>query len=354
MNFSKTLIKWYLQNKRDLPWRNTDNPYPIWLSEIMLQQTQVVTVMDYYAKFLQRFPTVDALARAPLDDVLALWAGLGYYSRARNLHHCAQQVVHEFAGEFPRTPALLMTLKGIGASTAAAIAVFAYGHPAAILDGNVKRILSRYFRIADAPSAATDKILWAHAERELISKDDAQHIQLSHASALRSYTQGLMDLGATLCTRSKPQCHICPLHDGCGAREHNLTQKIPAAKARTAVKDVHIELYIYRHNHELWLEKRPKQGIWASLFSFPEHDGLSDAAASPITLPYITHRLTHRQLYLQPQVFDIDATAARTLEERANTEHPHGALWLSLDTLSQVGLPKPIAALAHALLSMPE
>lgn len=355
MTLAQHIITWqHSHGRHDLPWQNTTDAYRIWLSEIMLQQTQVVTVMDYYAKFLARFPSVHALARAPLDDVLALWAGLGYYSRARNLHHCAQQVVNEFGGEFPRTPAQLMTLKGIGASTAAAIAVFAFGHPAAILDGNVKRILSRYFCITDAPSAATDKILWAHAERELISKDDAEHIQLSHASALRSYTQGVMDLGATLCTRSKPQCHICPLHDGCGAREHNLTQQIPAAKARTAVKDVHIELYIYRHNHMLWLEKRPKQGIWASLFSFPEHDGLSDQAAVPITLPHITHRLTHRQLYLHPHIFDIDATAARALEERANTEHPHGALWLSLDTLSQVGLPKPIAALARTLLSTPE
>ena len=357
MTFAQNIITWQRNHGRhDLPWQNTTDAYRIWLSEIMLQQTQVVTVMDYYAKFLQRFPTVHELAHTPLDDVLALWAGLGYYSRARNLHHCAQQVVQEFAGQFPRTPAQLMTLKGIGASTAAAIAVFAYGHPATILDGNVKRILSRYFLIANAPSAATDKTLWAHAERELIGRDDAAELTLSHADALRSYTQGLMDLGATLCTRSKPQCSICPLYENCIARQRDLCQTIPAVKTRTAVKNVHIDLYIYRHNHALWLEKRPQSGIWASLFSFPEHDSLNQShSANEFALqPHIAHRLTHRQLYLQPHVFDINADSARILEERADTYHPEGAIWLTLETLDQVGLPKPIAVLAHRLLSAPK
>ncbi|GHA72297.1 A/G-specific adenine glycosylase [Formosimonas limnophila] len=344
--FAQNIILWQRQHGRhSLPWQKTTDAYHVWLSEIMLQQTQVITVMDYYERFLNRFPTVQDLARADTDDVLALWAGLGYYSRARNLHHCAKQVVSDFGGTFPPNPEQLITLKGIGASTAAAIAVFAYGYPAAILDGNVKRILCRYFGIDTPPSASTDKTLWAQAHEQLITAVAARDIQFDHATALRAYTQGLMDLGATLCTRSKPACGICPLVNDCIAYRDNRTAELPLRKTATAVRDVHIDLYIYRHHNNIWLEKRPKTGIWASLYSFPEHP-LVSTDTSTQTLNTITHRLTHRQLYLTPHLTELDDVQALALEDM---ESVNGGLWLTKSNHESIGVPKPVATVLNLL-----
>ena len=242
---AQKLVAWQLQSGRHhLPWQNTQDAYKIWLSEIMLQQTQVATVMDYYQRFLQHYPTVDDLAAAPLDDVLALWAGLGYYSRARNLHRCAQTVVDVYGGAFPQTPELLADLPGIGASTAAAISVFAYAQAAPILDGNVKRILSRVYGVQDAPSAQTDKILWAKARDTLATERDAVRLKIDFAQALRAYTQGVMDLGATLCRKSHAQCDVCPWQTDCVAFQTNSVDRIPAAKVRTEVKTIAFDWYI--------------------------------------------------------------------------------------------------------------
>ena len=337
------LVAWQLQHGRhDLPWQNTHDAYRIWLSEIMLQQTQVVTVIDYYARFLDKFPTVQYLARASQDEVLALWAGLGYYSRARNLYACAQRVVDEFGGEFPRTPEQLQTLPGIGASTAAAIAVFAYAYPAPILDGNVKRILSRVYGVSTAPSAATDKILWAKAHEALFTPQDAKRLQIPFERGLRAYTQGVMDLGATLCTRTQPNCHACPWSTQCVALAENATEQIPAPKVAVAVKELHFDWYIYRRGQRVWLEQQPERGIWAKLWTFPTQARLEPAAAQKLTP--LKHRLTHRQLHIQPYVIELNECQIQQIERAASGR------WLELNESSfSLALPKTAEQLLRVL-----
>jgi A/G-specific adenine glycosylase len=212
-DFASRLITWQkIHGRHDLPWQNTTDPYAIWVSEIMLQQTQVTAVIGYYAKFMARFPTIASLANATQDEVLQHWSGLGYYSRARNLHHAAQTIVDTHGGVFPQDFDTIQTLSGIGRSTAAAIASFAFHQVQTILDGNVKRVLTRHFAISGWPSTPKiEKSLWQLAEK------------LLPQSNMVAYTQGLMDLGATVCTRSKPKCTVCPLNESCFAREQNLT-----------------------------------------------------------------------------------------------------------------------------------
>ena len=226
-DFADRLVAWQkAAGRHDLPWQKTRDPYRIWLSEIMLQQTQVATVIPYFQRFLARFPTLQALAEASPDVVSAHWAGLGYYARARNLHRCARQIVAVHAGKFPESTAELTALPGIGRSTAAAIAVFAFGRRAAILDGNVKRILCRCFGIAGNPGqAAVDRELWALTER-LLPEGDCE-----------AYTQGLMDLGATVCTRSRPRCGDCPLGESCRARLEGRQSELPTARPRVKLPE---------------------------------------------------------------------------------------------------------------------
>ena len=282
--------------RHGLPWQGTRDPYRVWLSEVMLQQTQVSTVLPYYARFLQRFPDVQALAQAPLDDVLALWSGLGYYSRARNLHRCAQVVVLQHAGRFPDHLTALQQLPGIGRSTAAAIAVFCFDRREAILDGNVKRVLSRALGFdGDLTSAAQVQRLWAHAY-ELLPPD-----------GLQSYTQGLMDLGASACSLRRPDCEACPLRDVCVAHAQGQPQAYPVKSRRT--------LRGRRCNALLWLQwrgrcllvKRPDRGVWAGLWSLPEFvdhaalEGLVSAwPGQGEWLPDIEHALTHFDWLLLP------------------------------------------------------
>ena len=339
MSFAQQIVDWQKQHGRhELPWQNTTDAYRIWLSEIMLQQTQVATVKNYYDAFLTRFPTVFDLAQAQQDEVLALWAGLGYYSRARHLHACAQAVVRDWGGQFPQTPAQLQTLKGIGASTAAAIAVFAYGRRAAILDGNVKRILCRYFGIDAPANAATDKMLWQQAQQSIEALDER------NAQDLRAYTQGLMDLGASLCARRKPNCVACPLHSTCFAAVHQQTERLPQAKAPTKVREMQMDFVIYRHQQHIWLEKNPSAGIWASLYVFPQTQLVSGSLQ--FELPPIVHRLTHRLLHLTAQVVDVSAEEARHLETNA-----HSGVWLNAHNRMTIGMPKPIADWVQTLVA---
>ncbi len=340
---AQRLVAWQLPHGRhDLPWQNTHDAYRIWLSEIMLQQTQVVTVIDYYARFLARFPTVQDLAHASQDDVLALWAGLGYYSRARNLHACARRVVDEFGGEFPRTPEQLQTLPGIGASTAAAIAAFAYAYPAPILDGNVKRVLSRVYGVRDAPSAATDKILWTHAHETLFNAQDAKRLNIPFERGLRAYTQGVMDLGATICTRTQPNCHACPWSTSCVALAENATEQIPARKVAVAVKELNFDWYIYRCGQCVWLEQQPEYGIWAKLWTFPTQARLEHIAAQKLTP--LKHRLTHRQLHIQPYLIELNEKQAQHISDTAS------GCWLELNKQNfSLALPKPAEQLLRRL-----
>jgi A/G-specific adenine glycosylase len=327
------------QGRHDLPWQNTRDPYRVWLSEIMLQQTQVATVLAYYERFLARFPDVVALAAAPLDEVLALWSGLGYYSRARNLHRCAQAVVAQHGGRFPASSAVLATLPGIGRSTAAAIAAFCFGERAAILDGNVKRVLTRALGFTgDLSQASAERALWARAEA------------LLPATGIEAYTQGLMDLGATVCTLRRPSCLLCPLQQSCVASAQGEPTRYPIKTRRLKRgQRCHALLWI-EQDGRLWLTQRPDSGVWAQLWSLPELDDLpalqlllSTLPGQGEALPPIEHALTHFDWTLLPWLHELpagDAAARAAAEARL----PAGR-WVTLEQALQMGLPAPVRKL---------
>jgi A/G-specific adenine glycosylase len=336
--FASRVVRWQKSHGRhDLPWQNTRDPYRVWLSEIMLQQTQVSAVKEYFARFLARCPDVGALAAATEDDVLALWSGLGYYSRARNLHRCARQVAEVHGGEFPRTAEELQTLPGIGRSTAAAIASFCFGERVAILDGNVKRVLTRLLGFeADLASSTNERALWDQAAQLLPRR--------ALSESMPRYTQGLMDLGATVCTARRPQCLLCPANDLCVARRQGTPERYPVKTRKLKRSAQALWLLMARtHAGEVWLEKRPVPGIWAGLYCLPVFDTrdalqealpprlrprLQDAAA-------FTHVLTHKDLHLHPVELVLDhATALRD-----------GGDWHTATQWPQRGLPAPIRTL---------
>jgi len=332
------VVDWQLRHGRhDLPWQNTRNPYRVWLSEIMLQQTQVATVLDYFARFVGRFPDVHALAQASLDEVLHLWSGLGYYSRARNLHRCAQEVMNRFAGEFPQTAAQLQSLPGIGPSTAAAIASLCFGERVAILDGNVKRVLSRYLGFdADLAQAAHARRLWAAATALLPDTDLSQ--------SMPRYTQGMMDLGATLCKLKKPLCAQCPLQPHCVGHAQGQPERLPV-KTRRLKRTAQSIWLLWARNGEgaLWLSQRPTPGIWAGLYCFAMFDSLAalqmalpeDVRAHLVPQPAFKHVLTHKNLYLHP----VQVVLPRRLKLEAS-----GA-WFEPEQWPLLGLPAPVSKL---------
>lgn len=341
--FAPALIAWQKRHGRhDLPWQNTRDPYAVWLSEVMLQQTQVATVMPYYRRFLQRFPTVAALASAAEDEVLALWSGLGYYSRGRNLHRAAGIIVTEHGGCFPETPEALMALPGIGRSTAAAIFVFAFAGRAAILDGNVKRVLARLRGIEGYPGeTAVAARLWRDAETLLPEKN------------IVAYTQGLMDLGATVCTRSKPRCSECPARALCVALATDRVSALPAPKPRKALPQRRTMMLVLQRAGEILLEKRPPAGIWGGLWCFPEEDADADpvvvcarrygAKILPGTmLPVVAHGFTHFRLDILPQPVIV-----RSWPQRA--EEP-GHLWITPQDALQAALPAPVRGIVERLI----
>ncbi len=304
--FADRVIAWQkVHGRHDLPWQQSRDAYRIWLSEIMLQQTQVATVIPYYGRFVERFSDVRALAAAPLETVMSSWAGLGYYSRARNLHRCAQQIVAEHGAEFPRSAELLAQLPGIGRSTAAAVAALAFGERAAILDGNVKRVLTRLFGVDGYPgNPSVERVLWQHAE-DLLPADD-----------IESYTQGLMDLGATVCTRGRPQCAACPVSDSCRALRERTMDVLPTPRpAKQPRVRSAILLVIHDANGAVLLELRPPSGIWGGLLSLPEFeadtgvDGIVAAMATRYGLRIsmgealgdIRHEFTHYTYVMRPR-----------------------------------------------------
>ncbi|MFT3666568.1 A/G-specific adenine glycosylase [Piscinibacter sp.] len=339
--FAALLIAWQREHGRhSLPWQRTRDPYRVWLSEIMLQQTQVATVLGYYERFLRAFPDVQALAAATQDEVLALWSGLGYYSRARNLHRCAQAVVAEHGGHFPRGSAQLAELPGIGRSTAAAIAAFCFGERVAILDGNVKRVLTRVLGFGgDLAEAAQERRLWAHAG-ELLPHE-----------GIEAYTQGLMDLGATLCLARAPQCLICPVHGICAARREGRPERYPV-KTRKLQRKARENVWLWlRWRDRHWLVQRPAQGVWAGLWSLPEFDdtaALGRASAGwpgqGEALASFTHVLTHLDWTLHPRRWTFPADAPAAHIERITSAWPAGR-WFTRDEALGAGLPAPLRKL---------
>lgn len=336
--FTHALIAWQKSaGRHNLPWQKTRDPYRIWLSEIMLQQTQVATVIPYYQRFLASFPDVMALAAAPIDAVIAHWAGLGYYARARNLHRCAQQIATVFGGKFPETAEQLAELPGIGRSTAAAIAAFAFGQRAAILDGNVKRVLCRQFGVEGFPGqAAIHNQLWELAESLLPDGD------------IEAYTQGLMDLGATLCTRSRPRCGDCPLAVDCIARRDGRQGELPSSRPRAAIPERTASFALIFDGQRLLLERRPPSGLWGGLLVPPEGDietnlsrlGLSNVSLR--TLPDLKHTFTHFRLTLKPVLCEV--------ENLSRLAEP-GLEWVALEKAANAGVPAPIAKLIRQVAS---
>ena len=334
--FARKLIRWQRRHGRhDLPWQDTLDPYRIWLSEVMLQQTRVDAVIPYYERFLGRFPDVRALARAPEGEVLRVWSGLGYYARARNLHAASRLIVQVHGGRFPRSPEALAALPGVGRSTAAAIAVFAFGGRAAILDGNVRRVLARCFGIEGFPgSPAIARRLWSLAE------------SLLPVRSIRGYTQGLMDLGAAVCVRTRPRCEICPLAAECVAARQGRVDRIPAPRPKRAVPVRNARWLLLVHRGRVLMEHRPSSGLWGGLWTFPQA-GRCDARsirrslgceiASMRRLPLLEHGFTHFRLRVRPFLFEVRDAAPNS---RSSERH-----WLGISEAARSAVPAPVKKL---------
>jgi len=342
-DFAAALVAWQrVHGRHDLPWQRDRDPYRIWVSEIMLQQTQVSAVIPYYDRFMARFPDVQALARAPADEVMQHWSGLGYYARARNLHRAARIVANDHGGAFPRTAAELESLPGIGRSTAAAIAAFAFGARAAILDGNVKRVLARAFAVEGWPGETrVEAQLWTLAEALLPAGD------------VEAYTQGLMDLGSTVCTRASPRCGVCPVAGQCAALAAGTVDRYPAprpAKARPHRKAVYL---VAMRGHAVLLERRPASGIWGGLWCLPELPeadqptrewlGSFGVAGSAVALPSVEHGFTHYSLTMMP-VLGLAGEGTAPSDE---------ARWFLLDEALAAGVPAPVRKILSDVRSSP-
>ena len=343
-DLAPALLPWFKHHGRhDLPWQQNPDPYRVWVSEIMLQQTQVKTVIPYFLRFVERFPDAGALAGAPLDRVLHLWTGLGYYARARNLHRTAQILVRDFAGRLPADLDALTALPGIGRSTAGAILCLGHGRRAPILDGNVKRVLTRCYGIYGWPGdREVERRLWELAEQETPHEESA------------AYTQAIMDLGATVCTRSRPRCADCPLACGCHALRHGEQQQLPTGKTRNSLMVRKVVFAVLQNEQgEILLEKRPPAGIWGGLWSFPEYRSgpeLTDwikaravlVSETLISLPQVRHSFSH---------FHLDITPIKgVIRDKADTIRDNETyLWYTPGRDMEIGMAAPVKALMQQL-----
>ncbi|CAG0970936.1 Adenine DNA glycosylase [Burkholderiales bacterium] len=344
--FAARLLAWQKQHGRqDLPWQGDTDPYRVWVAEVMLQQTQVATVLPYYARFLASFPDLTSLAAAPLETVLAHWAGLGYYRRARNLHDAAKRLATHRQGRMPGDFDGLLALPGVGRSTAAAIAAAAFGERRAILDGNVKRVLARAFAITGFPGAgAVEKVLWRLAESLLPEREVAR------------YHQALMDLGATVCTARRPECAHCPLTETCLAKSQGRVAELPEPRPRRSLPTRECFVAVLRAGRSVLLERRPPCGIWGGLWSLPEFADESAlagyVAALPGTtvlrgedMPELRHSFTHFRLLLRPRCYELEA--------RPSLAHDSASAWQSIETLAELALPTPVARILRQLPRFP-
>ena len=340
--FQQKMLSWFTcAGRKHLPWQQTKSPYTIWLSEIMLQQTQVATVIPYFQRFIQHFPTLSSLAKADIDEVIMLWSGLGYYARARNLHHCAQTIEKEYSGKFPQDLLLLQNLPGIGRSTAGAILALAFGQPASILDGNVKRVLTRFHAITGWPGLSkVSKQLWALAEHYTPKNKHISH-----------YTQAMMDLGALVCTRSQPKCTQCPLQNHCKAFTANNIADYPSPKPRKTIPCRTIKMIILINEHqEILLEKRPPMGIWGGLWSLPECSITENVKnfckkyyyceiKNPVKkYPLLKHLFSHFQLEIRPVLIHVKHWHPPLMESDR-------IVWYNRQQLASRGLAAPVKKL---------
>ena len=345
MNFSKSVLIWFDQHgRKNLPWQHDINPYRVWVSEIMLQQTQVKTVIPYYECFMQSFPTVQALANAEQDEVLKHWSGLGYYARARNMHKAAKQVCDEFAGSFPDKLEAMQSLPGIGRSTAAAILSIAYQQKEAILDGNVKRVLCRFYMLEGWPGTSTVmKELWKRAENLLPD------------SRFADYTQAMMDLGATLCTRTKPRCEDCPLSADCLAFKQGVQAEFPNKKPKKSLPEKNVIMLILQDDKQaVFMQKRPPIGIWGSLWCFPQFDVHQDVeqwldSSQPVRrapdkeLPILSHTFSHFRLHIKPLIISCETPLMMGVMEKDES------LWYNINTEFNGGLAAPVQQLLNQI-----
>lgn len=343
IQFADKILAWFdVHGRKDLPWQQSKTPYSVWVSEIMLQQTQVTTVLPFYQRFMARFPDVQSLADAPQDEVLHHWTGLGYYARARNLQKAAQQVRDQHQGQFPTSLDAMMALPGIGRSTAAAILSLACGQSHAILDGNVKRVLGRYAAISGWPGEKkVENQLWELAE------------QLTPASRTGDYTQAMMDMGATLCTRSKPKCGECPVAADCAAKALGRPTDFPGKKAKKAIPVRNTIMLLPKWQEQVLIYKRPPAGLWGGLWGFFEVEQDSDIAEKARELgltdfrlteiPGFRHTFSHFHLDIRPMLLELaNAPQAQEVQEQP-------LLWYNLDNPANVGLAAPTKALFSTL-----
>ncbi|MFZ3019123.1 MAG: A/G-specific adenine glycosylase [Gallionella sp.] len=354
MNFSSRLIRWQrLHGRHDLPWQGQD-AYRVWLSEIMLQQTQVATVIPYYQRFVASFPTIAALAAATEDEVLAHWSGLGYYARGRNLHKAARIVAEKFGGEFPHKLDDILELPGIGRSTAAAICALAYHERRAILDGNVKRVLARYCGIEGwAGNRKVEEQLWQQAEALLpLPSRERVGERGDSNSDVATYTQALMDIGATVCTRGKPKCGDCPVNADCVALNTNRIAELPVPRPKKAVPERHATFLLLMHDNDILLEKRPGSGIWGGLWCPPQIDDGQGVAedylqrngmevSERIDLPEFAHTFTHFKLHITPVLL-------RVVRKPLQVQQP-GSLWIDVEEALRGAIPTPVRKVLQGL-----
>ena len=339
-DFAKRLLQWFDEfGRKDLPWQQDARAYPVWVSEIMLQQTQVQTVIPYYEQFMRRLPDIVSLANADIDVVLQLWSGLGYYARARNLHRAAQIICNDFGGDFPASFNDVVALPGIGRSTAGAILSLAHGERHAILDGNVKRVLARHQAVKGWPGTAdVASKLWSLAEA------NTPHQRVAE------YTQAIMDLGATLCRRSNPDCGACPVSGDCKARLSNTVERYPGRKPRRARPLKHTTMIMAVSNDAVYLERRPPAGIWGGLWSLPEADDVNDWCRQVLNVsPGVTeprervrHSFSHYDLDIQPVVVRVEAVSRKVADSP-------DATWHCLGDSPPGGIAAPVQKLINTL-----
>ncbi len=339
--FSQVVLDWYHKyGRKTLPWQQEKTPYHVWLSEVMLQQTQVATVIPYFERFIARFPNVSALAKAPLDEVLHLWTGLGYYARARNLHKAAQHIVDKHQGQFPDTFEDVCALPGVGRSTAGAILSLSLKKPYPILDGNVKRVLARCYAVEGWPGKKeVENKLWEISE------------QVTPTKGVEYFNQAMMDLGAMVCTRTKPKCELCPLNTGCIAYAHHSWADYPRKKPKKAIPEKTTYFLILQYDNLVWLDKRPPAGIWGGLFAFPQFEtkmlleqwltehGLENNKTEQLIS--FRHTFSHFHLDIVPICVKL-STFTSLMEAQQG-------LWYNLQTPASVGLAAPVENLLRQL-----